>query len=194
MAWTITQNNFTVYKSRLKDALHIVDFVEDRQAIRHENKVFAACISFQREKERSKERKFALRETRVAFKRRDWQGQSRPAGMRLHTHAHAAETPQTTTLRKPPRTSPTQKHCSVQNPRASLGKLEIPREKTQAPTGTPRGSAQKPTPRPPRFHPIELLVVFLLTARMAGCKGRRLKDSGAKFARRHRRPKITRLK
>ena len=46
VAGTITQNNFTVDISRLKDALHIVDFVEDRQAIRHENKDVAEGISF----------------------------------------------------------------------------------------------------------------------------------------------------
>ena len=62
------------------------------------------------------------------------------------------------------------------------------------PTGTSRGSAQKPTPRAPGFPPIELFVLFWLTTRRAGCKGRRLKDSGAKFARRHCRPKITCLK
>ena len=79
MSGTITQNNFTVYKSRLKDALLIVDLVEDRQAIRHEIEVFAVGISFPARK-RTFERKFAFRETRVAFKQGDWQGQSdRPA-------------------------------------------------------------------------------------------------------------------
>mgnify|MGYP004490672215 CR=1 FL=1 len=54
MAGTFGQYHFTVDKPRLKDALDIAAFVEDRQAIRHENKDVAVCLSFRGRKERSK--------------------------------------------------------------------------------------------------------------------------------------------
>ena len=99
---TFSQNNFTVDETRLKDVLNEIVLVEDRQAIRHENKDVAAGISFpvlKRTFERKLER---FGETRVAFKRRDWQGQSRPASVMLHTHAQPQRPPP-----RPPRSTAT---------------------------------------------------------------------------------------
>ena len=105
MSGTITQNNFTVYKSRLKDALHIVDLVEDRQAIRHENKVFAAGLSFPARKRTFERKKFAFRETRGAFKQGDWQGQSdrpREAQRECPRRQDPSDAPRSENRRAPP--------------------------------------------------------------------------------------------
>ena len=91
-------------------------------------------------------------------------------------HAHAAETASDAHAQKTAESLPHQEALPGPEFESIAWKAGESREKIQTPAGTPPGSAQKPTPMSPGFPPIELFVLFWLTAPRAGGKRGRLKD------------------